>query len=108
MAFDIDDDELRATREKTADEMFKELGYEIAEEVSEKTDKYGCGIQLKKEMLFKTKYIEFYYYHKTICIIEDHYMDYVDGKIASCKGFSLNMQELQAINKKCKEMGWLK
>jgi len=87
-----------------ADEMFKELGYEISEEVSEKINKYGCGIQFKKEMAVTTRYIEFYYYHKQICIYEDQY---IDDKVIRHDSINFGMQELQAINKKCKELKWI-
>ena len=87
-----------------ADEMFEELGYRVSEEVSEQIDKYGCGIQFKKEMAVTTRYIEFYYYHKQICIYEDQY---IDDKVIRHDSCLLNVQELQAINQKCKELGWL-
>ena len=91
---DLDSEELEATKnmqsyaEKTADEMFEELGYkkdiEYKFEIEyKKNDVYINFDKTKKEF---SKGIEFdnYYGEKTV-----------------------TMQELQAINKKCKEMGWL-
>ena len=74
--------------EKSADEMFEELGY---------------------EMLFEDNdYIQYEF--------EGHYMDNeikIDKKgktilkeYSSEDSQEITMQELQAINKKCKELGW--
>ena len=70
-------------KEKTADEMFEELGYKIDYENSYVTRFY------KEDNLFG-KTIEFYHIFKTFNKLE-----------------SITMQELQAINKKCKELGWI-
>lgn len=103
---DLDKKELEATRKmgKTADEMFEELGYMISEEIDKRKDKYSCGIQFKKENNITVKYIEFYYYHKQICIFEEQY---IRDEIVRHKCNILDMQELQAINKKCEELNWL-
>lgn len=79
-----DEEELKATknREKTADEMFEELGYEKFED---KTNiKYFYGNQ------------EIWFYKWL-------------REIEKCCGLGsefINMQELQAINKKVEELGW--
>lgn len=86
-----------------ADKMFEELGYKISEEVDEKKDKYGCGIQFKKETNITSKYIEFYYYHKQICIYEEQF---IRNESVRHKSNYLDMQELKAINKKVEELGW--
>lgn len=66
-----------------ADKMFEKLGYE--------------KIETKDEITyhFNNRDIIFYLNRKTV---------------DSCSGFStvfITMQELQAINEKCKELGWL-
>lgn len=76
-----------------ADEMFKELGYEI--------ENNECYITYKISMSYKDigeYYIRFYYeekkFIKFLCIFE------------TGKPSSITLQELQAINQKCKELGW--
>ena len=86
MAFDIDDDELRATREKSADEMFKELGYE-------KENNPFLEIVYGKD---NNNIIRFWKPEQKI--IKQDKEGWYQG---------INMQELQAINKKCKELEWL-
>ena len=74
---------------KTADEMFEELGYETSEKLKN-------GIVYLKEEEDED--------------IEISFIDYDDyGKTVEVDKFSnlITMQELQAINKKCKELGWL-
>lgn len=68
-----------------ADEMFEKLGYEKVLETEH-------HIQYAKEEY----YICFNVFHKTVTKIEDNVFN---GKIT--------LQELQAINEKCKELGWL-
>lgn len=90
---DLDNEELIATRRlnglednlyKSADEMFEELGYKeevkYREKVYEKDDKI-ITFDLKKKNI--------------IC------NNFYDGYE------SINMQELQAINAKVKELGWI-
>ena len=101
---ECDDEELKATKEKSADEMLEELGYKISEEVDEEKDKYGCGIQFKKKTNITAKYIEFYHYHKQICIFEEQF---IRDEIVRHKSNYLDMQELKAINKKCEDLGWI-
>lgn len=103
MGFDMDDDELRATREmffgkkkKKADEMLKKLGYI--------KDHEGVSIlSFRKEdkILDITSYIDFIKEDKTV----GYY--YICNCCSTKKTMYLNMQELQAINKKVKELGWL-
>ena len=73
-------------KEKTADEMMEELGY------VKESDYYYYS----NEMAIKKKNIKFYKNVKEVI---------VESKL----GFSyeISMQELQAINKKCLEMGWI-
>lgn len=66
-----------------ADEMFEELGYKIDDENNYVTAFY------KNDKLFG-QFINFYHAFKTF------------NKIGS-----ITMQELQAINEKCRELGWL-
>ncbi len=92
MAFDLDDDELRATRkmygldkEKTADEMFDDLGLWLERE-------NGIEFEVKND---DDKVIKINKERKEIACF-----NYYDG-------FEwLTMQELKAINKKCEELGW--
>ena len=66
--------------------MFKELGYKKTE--------YGVSeIAYSKEKDEDGYYIKSIWFHKK-------------RKLVSLDGF-YNMQELQAINEKCKELGWL-
>ena len=67
----------------TADEMFEELGYK----------KSICEDGNSEEFINKeeNRNIDFYYEFKEIGI----------------KQYSVTMQELKAINKKCEELGWL-
>ena len=83
---DLDEQELKATREKSADEMFEELGY--------KKDNYTeIEILYRKD---ENHIIRFWKKGKRIIKQNE------DGWY-----MSITMQELQAINKKCKELGWL-
>lgn len=72
-----------------ADKMFEELGYELYEAYI--TD-IGCFYRKKESHYIYNEYpkIIFYYKPKKITIQNEF----------------LNMQELQAINKKVEELGW--
>lgn len=71
------------------DEMFKELGYEKIE--------YGTGtIEYIKPFDLKRDRIIAFYLDKTISVFEE----------MANKDF-FNIQELQAINEKVRELGWL-
>ena len=73
---------------KTADEMFEELGYK---------KKYS-NMEWYIKKLFKNNYIQITF-------------DIIDKTVAASnnknEAINLNMQELQAINKKVEELGWL-
>lgn len=82
----VDKEELEATRklrEKTADKMFEELGFELYEN------------KRRIEYFKDNREIIFYKTKETF--------------ISSCGigCIDINMQELKAINKKCEELGWL-
>ena len=72
--------------EKTADEMFNELGYEKYENET-----------------------EIIYRQKEIVNDERFFWRITFAKIPKICGANhlISMQELQAINKKCQELGWL-
>ena len=80
MMSDLDKEELEATRnmQKTADEMFEELGY-----IKETDDEDFIGYVYGKIA------IGFIKETKEIVVVR------------------ANMQELKAINKKCEELNWL-
>ena len=71
-----------------ADDMFKELGYELIDEFDKDyDDNYIRYTKNKMCILFK---------------LENHKV----CKMGNNRNY-LNMQELHAINEKCKELGWL-
>lgn len=86
---DLDKEELEATRKmgKTADEMFDELGYKSG------LTQWG-GLRLKKD------------YDNIFIFNEENKSFYKTGEYDSACD-NITMQELQAINKKCYELGWL-
>lgn len=77
---------------KTADEMFEELGYEkfysinnidnVPNDICYCTDEF----KIKFNMIYKA----------------------IDFEKKKAHYSSITMQELQAINKKCQELGWIK
>lgn len=71
-------------KEKTADEMFEELGYEKEDE--------------KGNILYRHKRTPF----KTFTFLTDK----KEVKLNSIN--FLTLKRLQAINKKCQELGWVK
>lgn len=74
-----------------ADKLFEELGYEKQIEVNH------CGISYKKRLENgKIRYIEFIE-TESFVIARDNYYEYI----------YLHMEELKAINTKCKELGWI-
>lgn len=77
-----------------ADEMFKELGYE-------KIRNNEKEILYKKEYKSKANFIAFDFYTKTMLC------EYADEDYEFNGALNINMQELQAINEKCKELNWL-
>ena len=82
---DLDSEELEATRKKSADEMFEELGYIKVEDskmcIKYANDEIDCEINFWKidKTVSKTHYEKLGY---------------------------MTMQELKAINKKVEELGW--
>ena len=83
---ELDDEELKATRKLngadklTTDEMFKNLGYMIDED--------------ENRVIFDNREINIIFDKETRTINTD-------------ESITFNMQELKAINKKCKELGWI-
>ena len=75
---------------KTADELFKELGYEII--INNKTT-----LNYEKEGLYMDKEIVFELLDKSVTA------EYGTGECCH-----ISMEELQAINKKVEELGWTK
>lgn len=76
-----------------ADEMFKELGYEKDLHTNIKGEVWG------EYFTNENKYVEIHF-------------DYIDKEVCTCaisgdSGVYIQMQELQAINEKVKELGWL-
>lgn len=85
--YQIEREESIEYEEKTADEMFETLGY--YKDFDETTHEYRKDYE---GYLFE---IDFWLEDKTISKNQFRDMGYI------------TMQELQAINKKCKELGWL-
>lgn len=91
---DLDVEELEATRkmqssaEMSADEMFEELGYikDINDDYEIEYRRSNIYINFNKTKKELSKGIEYDYYYGVK---------------------QITMQELQAINKKCKELNWL-
>ena len=82
---------MESIKEKTADEMFEELEYK-------KWSNDDCIMYMKDLFM-----ITFIMPNKRF-ITEYKQGDYNFPKI---RPFEISMQELQAINKKCKEMNWI-
>ena len=74
-------------KEKTADKMFKELGYKKVEGLN---DNYAI-----------------WYVNKNYIGINRIFFNILDRKLHFELNYDLSMQELQAINKKCEELGWI-
>lgn len=83
-------------KEKTADEMFEELVYEKIDHPKHKYIVYrsNCGNKTIEKITFQKQFhkVEVYFYSK------EDYCEMIKP---------ISMQELQAINKKCKEMNWI-
>ena len=94
---ELDDEELIATRDggkKSADEMFKELGYEKYFEI-EKAEVDEVKVGYKKKLI------------NGIVIHLDFCGDGTFGIINNIDGiYYISLKELQAINKKVEELGW--
>ena len=80
---------MQEIKEKTADEMFEELGYEKIIESNVRIDYEREGLYFDKEIVFGL-------IDKIICV-----------ELGTGESTNINMQELQAINKKCQELGWI-
>lgn len=78
-------------KEKTADEMFEELEYKKLEE----NDYY---IEYRKQGKDYSKFIKF-------DLIDRSFTSFY--YVVTDKQAYLSIQELQAINKKCQELGWI-
>ena len=94
---ECDEEELKATKEKSADEMFSELGYRKNED--------------KRVIIYD--YIQYFNHFKTFKKI---YFYKLDKGISLCNyniteemkiDYNLTMQELKAIYKKCEELKWI-
>ena len=85
---DLDEQELKATREKSADEMFKELGF--------KKSLFG-----KTQICYSLHEDDDGWYSKTIFFMK------VQKKIRLENDY-FSSKEIQAIYKKCKELKWIK
>ena len=98
---ELDDEELKATRKlngadkSTADEMFEELGYKKITEHEFTEPEYGETTELiLYRLIVKRLDIEFWN-DKSISKTCNYDVGYI------------TMQELKAINKKVKELGWV-
>jgi TATA-binding protein-associated factor Taf7 len=95
---DLDNEEYEATKklqEKTADEMFEDENY-----IKEFYDKMGDSTTEEKcEVLV-------YRYYVSEEEIETQIEFYLEDEEVGINGL-LNKRVLKAINKKCKELGWL-
>lgn len=80
---------MQEIKEKTADEMFKELGYEKIIESNVRIDYEREGLYFDKEIVFGL-------IDKIICV-----------ELGTGESTNINMQELQAINKKVEELRWI-
>lgn len=106
---ELDEEELKATknREKTADEMFEELGYRIEqEEVRDVIDTVTYTKRYKRDDFEYIKKIEInnpeIYSYPFIRLVKIFIL------VERYEEFDISMQELQAINKKVEELGWKK
>lgn len=125
---DLDEEELRATRklnganELTADEMFKRLGHDInifekqqrqeedPEAIPARFEKIPCVYTTKitriieysagKTIFNRPLKIIFWYNYEQVTVE-------LEGNADEHLSRPITMQELKAINKKCKELGWI-
>ena len=84
-------------KEKTADEMFSELGFE-----KEIESTFGINYKNKNDNINFIKGIK-----GSNLVSCTRYVFIEDEGVHIQNSFPINMQELQAINKKCKELGWI-
>ena len=78
--------------EKTADELFEELGYEKIE--NKQHIIFEKGVSTRNRIIFSRL-------NKTVCCI------LIDEDYEWNDGIDITMEELQAINKKVEELGWM-
>ena len=83
----------------SADEMFKELGYEKDLHINKKEQVWGEYFYNKK----LDTLISFDYIDKEICVSTNYRLDITN----EYEPLYFNMQDLQAINKKVEELGWI-
>lgn len=86
-----------------ADKMFEELGYELTDEkICPHSYRY-----IKETDKFRTKEIAIEKSNKliTICYYKVDLQGYIEP--LNLIEYHLSSQELQAINMKCKELGWI-
>ena len=123
---DLDEEELKATRrlngtaELTADEMFKRLGYSksiVEEKIDIMSDISTIARLPEKRKYFRIAKVTIEYEENILDVdypakiifslknkeISKEYKDYGD----TIYSIPITMQELKAINKKCKELEWL-
>lgn len=87
---DCDKEELEATlniAKKSADKLFSELGY--------KKETYNPDVIYFTNMYIDTIYYAFNKNTKKFCFIENN------------EAGDISMEELRAVNLKCKELGWI-
>ena len=77
-----------------ADKLFKELGYK-------KIDDNSCIARYRKEFKLKHARGIIFAIDKTVCVGEENARELIINRDY------FDMQELKAINEKCKELGWL-
>lgn len=87
---DLDSEELEATRKKSADKMFEELGYEKTRDGID----CWCNYESNKKKM-----------HFEIGFGQALFISYKDN-VLNGSGVIVSKQELKAINKKVEELGW--
>ena len=94
---ELDKEELEATRNrnKSADEMFEELGYSLLPQDTNNKGRILHYVRTSNLSANESEHIVFYHTKKI-----DFYYTYCSGRK------TLDMQELKAINKKVQELGW--
>lgn len=80
-------------KQKTADEMFEELEYEKIRN-DERYIVYEKGASIRNRIIFSKS-------NKTVSTI------LIDEDYEYNEGLDIDMRELQAIHKKCQELGWI-
>ena len=107
---ECDEEELKATKEKSADEMFEELGYIYKKhKIKSKYILYVNDTYYKKTTDVKSEHIEFDEFNKKILFIGENKgvrtngnPIYKDMYVPYCSA-----KTIKAINKKCEELKWI-